>query len=84
MNADVQELLRLLGCPVVLAPCEAEASCAALCKAGKVYATATEDMDALTFGSPVRATILSKLQYLGSALPTRPWAAWQRTSRARC
>lgn len=56
MNADVQELLRLLGCPVVLAPCEAEASCAALCKAGKVYATATEDMDALTFGSPVRAT----------------------------
>lgn len=56
MNADVQELLRLLGCPVVLAPCEAEASCAALCQAGKVYATATEDMDALTFGSPVRPT----------------------------
>jgi flap endonuclease-1 len=53
MNADVQELLRLLGCPVVLAPCEAEASCAALCQAGKVYATATEDMDALTFGTPV-------------------------------
>ena len=53
MNADVQELLRLLGCPVVLAPCEAEASCAALCQAGRVYATATEDMDALTFGSPV-------------------------------
>lgn len=52
MNADVQELLRLLGVPVVLAPCEAEASCAALCKAGKVFATATEDMDALTFGSP--------------------------------
>uniref|UniRef100_A0A7S0NX75 Flap endonuclease 1 n=1 Tax=Calcidiscus leptoporus TaxID=127549 RepID=A0A7S0NX75_9EUKA len=52
MNADVQELLRLLGVPVVLAPCEAEASCAALCKAGKVYATATEDMDALTFGTP--------------------------------
>ena len=56
MNADVQELLRLLGCPVVRAPCEAEASCAALCMAGKVYATATEDMDALTFGSPVRPT----------------------------
>lgn len=53
MNTDVQELLRLLGCPVVLAPCEAEASCAALCRAGKVYATATEDMDALTFGSSV-------------------------------
>lgn len=32
------------------APCEAEAQCAALVKAGKVFATATEDMDALTFG----------------------------------
>ena len=53
MNADVQELLRLLGCPVVLAPCEAEASCAALCRAGKVFAAATEDMDCLTFGSDV-------------------------------
>ena len=35
------------------APCEAEAQCAALVKAGKVYAVGTEDMDALTFGSTV-------------------------------
>lgn len=35
------------------APCEAEAQCAAMVKAGKVFATATEDMDSLTFGSPV-------------------------------
>jgi flap endonuclease-1 len=35
------------------APCEAEAQCAALVKAGKVFATATEDMDALTFGSSI-------------------------------
>ena len=35
------------------APCEAEAQCAALVKSGKVYATATEDMDGLTFGSNV-------------------------------
>lgn len=35
------------------APCEAEAQCAALVKAGKVFATATEDMDALTFGCNV-------------------------------
>uniref|UniRef100_A0A3Q3E5C3 Flap structure-specific endonuclease 1 n=2 Tax=Hippocampus comes TaxID=109280 RepID=A0A3Q3E5C3_HIPCM len=35
------------------APCEAEASCAALVKAGKVFATATEDMDGLTFGTNV-------------------------------
>ena len=35
------------------APCEAEAQCAALVKTGKVFATATEDMDALTFGSSI-------------------------------
>lgn len=35
------------------APCEAEAQCAALQKAGKVYGVATEDMDALTFGAQV-------------------------------
>lgn len=35
------------------APCEAEAQCAALVKSGKVYATATEDMDSLTFGSTI-------------------------------
>lgn len=38
---------------LVQAPCEAEASCAALVKAGKVYATATEDMDGLTFGTSI-------------------------------
>jgi len=38
---------------VILAPSEAEASCAALARDGKVYATATEDMDALTFGTSV-------------------------------
>lgn len=38
---------------LIQAPCEAEASCAALVRAGKVYATATEDMDGLTFGTGV-------------------------------
>ena len=99
-NNDCKKLLRLMGCPVVEAPCEAEAQCAALCKAGKVsplfaqnrkralaridlrslcpnnhslcirsrfpfdavailirgpqvYASATEDMDCLTFATPV-------------------------------
>ena len=45
-------LLKLMGMPVVEAPCEAEAQCAALAKAGKVYAAASEDMDTLTFGAP--------------------------------
>lgn len=50
---EAKELLKLMGVPYVEAPCEAEAQCAALVKAGKVYATATEDMDALTFGSSI-------------------------------
>ncbi|KAK7392145.1 hypothetical protein VNO78_20575 [Psophocarpus tetragonolobus] len=51
-NEDCIRLLRLMGVPVVEAPSEAEAQCAALCKAGKVYAVASEDMDSLTFGAP--------------------------------
>ncbi|XP_051146386.1 flap endonuclease 1 [Andrographis paniculata] len=51
-NEECKKLLRLMGVPVIEAPCEAEAQCAALCKAGKVYAVASEDMDSLTFGAP--------------------------------
>ncbi|XP_065167161.1 flap endonuclease 1 [Atheta coriaria] len=50
---DCKTLLKLMGIPYVEAPCEAEAQCAALVKAGKVFGTATEDMDALTFGTNV-------------------------------
>ena len=60
-------MLTLMGVPVIDAPCEvnilsimmgkskfkAEAQCAELVRKGKVYATATEDMDALTFGSQI-------------------------------
>lgn len=49
---DCKKLLRLMGMPVIEAPCEAEAQCAALAKADKVYAAASEDMDTLTFGAP--------------------------------
>ncbi|XP_073987870.1 flap structure-specific endonuclease 1 [Rhodnius prolixus] len=52
-SEECKELLKLMGVPYVDAPCEAEAQCAALVKAGKVFATATEDMDALTFGTNV-------------------------------
>ncbi|MCL4117301.1 UNVERIFIED_CONTAM: hypothetical protein GTU68_013527 [Idotea baltica] len=52
-NEEAKKLLGLMGMPYVNAPCEAEAQCAALAKAGKVYGVATEDMDALTFGTPV-------------------------------
>jgi len=50
--ADTKTLLTLMGVPWVEASCEAEATCAELTKQGKVWATATEDMDALTFGTP--------------------------------
>ena len=43
----------LVLCVFLQAPCEAEAQCAALVKADLVYATATEDMDSLTYGSSV-------------------------------
>ncbi|KAB0389807.1 hypothetical protein E2I00_000543, partial [Balaenoptera physalus] len=52
-NDECKHLLSLMGIPYLDAPSEAEASCAALVKAGRVYAAATEDMDCLTFGSPV-------------------------------
>lgn len=42
-----------MGVPYVDAPCEAEAQCAELCRGGKVFAAGSEDMDTLTFGSPV-------------------------------
>ncbi|XP_029636733.1 flap endonuclease 1 [Octopus sinensis] len=52
-NEECKQLLALMGIPYVDAPGEAEAQCAALVKSGKVFATGTEDMDALTFGSSV-------------------------------
>jgi len=50
MTEDCKNMLRYAGVPVIEAPGEAEAQCSAMVKLGKAYATATEDMDALTFG----------------------------------
>lgn len=50
---DCKELLRLMGIPFIEAPGEAEAQCAAMVRNGSVFATGTEDMDALTFGCSV-------------------------------
>jgi len=52
-NEETKKLLRLMGVPVVDAPSEAEATCAALCRDGKVFAAATEDADCLTFGTKI-------------------------------
>jgi len=42
-----------MGMPVIQAPGEAEAFCAYLARKGKAFATVSEDMDSLTFGSPI-------------------------------
>lgn len=57
-------LLELMGVPVVKAPCEAEAQAAALAQADKVYAVGTEDMDALTFKTPI---LLRKMTFANAS-----------------
>lgn len=51
MQQDAIKLCKLMGAAVIEAPCEAEAQCADLVKQGLAFGTATEDMDALTFGT---------------------------------
>lgn len=48
-NDEAKKLLKLMGIPYVEAPCEAEAQCAELSKAGKVYGAASEDMDTICY-----------------------------------
>ena len=63
-NEDCRKLLTMMGCPVIQAPCEAEAQAAALAKAGRVYATGTEDMDAVTFATPI---LIRKMAFANAA-----------------
>lgn len=52
-NDEAKKLLKLMGVPYIEAPGEAEAECASLANSGKVYAAGSEDMDTLTFGTPI-------------------------------
>lgn len=52
-NEDCKQLLKLMGVPVINAPMEAEAQCAQLARDNLVFAAGTEDMDTLTFQTPV-------------------------------
>ena len=63
-NDDCKKLLRMMGVPVVEAPCEAEAQAASLCRNGKVWAVGTEDMDALTFQTPI---LLRKMTFANAS-----------------
>lgn len=51
-NDDVMELLKFMGVPAFQADGEAECACAGLAALGHADAAATEDMDALVFGTP--------------------------------
>ncbi|CAI2372154.1 unnamed protein product [Moneuplotes crassus] len=53
MTEDAKKMLRLCNIPMVEAPSEAEAQCAQMVKDELAFATVTEDMDALTFGTTV-------------------------------
>jgi flap endonuclease-1 len=52
-NDQCRELLNLMGIPYIDAVEEADSELAHLCKNNQVYAVLTEDMDILTFGSPI-------------------------------
>ena len=52
MVAQSKRLLGLLGIPVVQAPSEGEAQASAMARSGTAYAAASQDYDALLFGSP--------------------------------
>lgn len=47
-----KKLLTLMGVPVVQAPSEGEAQAAYMARRGDAYASASQDMDSLLFGSP--------------------------------
>ena len=52
MVEDSKTLLDAMGIPWIQAPSEGEATCAHLCKKDAVFATGSQDADALLFGSP--------------------------------
>jgi flap endonuclease-1 len=72
LNADMieesKELVRALGLPCIEAPSEAEAQGAFMCKNNEIYAVASQDSDALLFGSPrlIRNLTLSQKRRLPS------------------
>jgi flap endonuclease-1 len=52
MLKDAKKLLELMGIPILQAPGEGEAQCSFMTKQGDVFATGSQDHDALLFGSP--------------------------------
>jgi len=59
MIEESKTLLDTMGIPWIQAPSEGEAMCAHLCKKNVVFATGSQDSDALLFGSPYLVRNLS-------------------------
>ncbi len=51
MIEEAKSLIKALGCPVIQAPSEGEAQCAALVKNNNAYASVSQDADSLLFGT---------------------------------
>jgi len=51
MVDEAKELIKALGCPIIQAPSEGEAQCAALVKNKDAYAVVSQDADSLLFGA---------------------------------
>jgi flap endonuclease-1 len=74
MAAESQELLRLMGIPVVQAPAEGEAQASRMAACGTVWAAASKDYDCLLFGAPrlLRFLTISGKEFLPSKGGFRP------------
>ena len=75
MIDDSKTLLKAMGIPVIQAPGEGEAQAAQLTREGKAYATASQDFDALMFGSPIMVRNLNftgKRTYRGRVITINP------------
>lgn len=68
MTQEARELLRLMGIPVVQAPCEGEAQASHMAAGGSVWAAGSKDYDCLLFGAPrlVRFLTISGKEFLPS------------------
>jgi len=57
---ECKEVLKVMGIPFIQSPTESDPQCAQLVKDGYAFATMTEDMDLLTYGSTRVVTNVSK------------------------
>ncbi|RLE46145.1 flap endonuclease-1 [Candidatus Woesearchaeota archaeon] len=70
MVNEAKELLSALGLPIVQAPSEGEAQASYMVRQGDVYATVSQDIDSLLFGSPrlIRNLTISSRRKLAGRL----------------